>query len=270
MTRSSTASTSRPFTPPPSHPTTRSASFDELRPIRSPPTSPIPHIVEEPAGLEPTITGDTRPDSNVDDDGTKRRFGKVREWMEAYPVQYELENKGSVARDHLANERTYLAWLRTSLSLASIGVAITQLFRLSSSIYTIPPSSPGTSPSPSSSSSSSIATPTPSAFVSEAQQQSEIAILSAQLAAQAAQIEALGALVSADKHTYRHLGKPIGGLFIVLGLFLLFLGTIRYFRVQYFLVNGNHFPPSRRSTFASTILIAASVVAAFASILAFR
>ncbi|POS83036.1 hypothetical protein EPUL_006152, partial [Erysiphe pulchra] len=41
-----------------------------------------------------------------------------------------LENKGSVARDHLALERTFLAWLRTSLAFASIGVAVTQLFRL--------------------------------------------------------------------------------------------------------------------------------------------
>ncbi|KAI0193048.1 hypothetical protein EV127DRAFT_29151 [Xylaria flabelliformis] len=46
----------------------------------------------------------------------------------------ELENKGSVARDHLALERTFLAWLRTSLAFASIGVAITQLFRLNSSL----------------------------------------------------------------------------------------------------------------------------------------
>ena len=35
-----------------------------------------------------------------------------------------LQNKGSTARDHLANERTYLAWFRTSLALigASLGL----------------------------------------------------------------------------------------------------------------------------------------------------
>lgn len=45
----------------------------------------------------------------------------------------DLENKGSVARDHLANERTFLSWLRTSLAFTSIGVAVTQLFRLNNS-----------------------------------------------------------------------------------------------------------------------------------------
>lgn len=35
-----------------------------------------------------------------------------------------LDNNGSTARDHLANERTYLAWMRTSLALfgASLGL----------------------------------------------------------------------------------------------------------------------------------------------------
>jgi hypothetical protein len=33
-----------------------------------------------------------------------------------------LKNTGSVARDHLASERTFLAWLRTSVSLAMAGV----------------------------------------------------------------------------------------------------------------------------------------------------
>jgi putative membrane protein len=33
-------------------------------------------------------------------------------------------NTGSRARDHLANERTYLAWLRTGIAVAGLGVAI--------------------------------------------------------------------------------------------------------------------------------------------------
>lgn len=43
-----------------------------------------------------------------------------------------LENSGSVARDHLASERTFLAYVRTSLAIASTGVALVQLFTISS------------------------------------------------------------------------------------------------------------------------------------------
>jgi len=35
---------------------------------------------------------------------------------------------------HNKTERTFLAWLRTSLAFASIGIAITQLFRLNTSL----------------------------------------------------------------------------------------------------------------------------------------
>ncbi|KAJ7772207.1 hypothetical protein B0H16DRAFT_1768758 [Mycena metata] len=46
-------------------------------------------------------------------------------------VSLVLENAGSVARDHLASERTFLAYVRTSLAMASAGVALAQLLSLS-------------------------------------------------------------------------------------------------------------------------------------------
>ncbi|CAG8473008.1 9830_t:CDS:2 [Dentiscutata erythropus] len=51
---------------------------------------------------------------------------RIMEKLEKYNPSLVLENKASVARDHLANERTFLAWLRMSLSFISIGIAITQ------------------------------------------------------------------------------------------------------------------------------------------------
>ncbi|RPD56134.1 hypothetical protein L227DRAFT_483500, partial [Lentinus tigrinus ALCF2SS1-6] len=47
-----------------------------------------------------------------------------------------LENSGSVARDHLASERTFLAYARTSLTIASTGVALVQLFTLAATMDT--------------------------------------------------------------------------------------------------------------------------------------
>ncbi|KAJ6493920.1 hypothetical protein C8R47DRAFT_974766 [Mycena vitilis] len=46
-------------------------------------------------------------------------------------VSLVLENSGSVARDHLASERTFLAYVRTSLTIASAAVALAQLLTMS-------------------------------------------------------------------------------------------------------------------------------------------
>jgi putative membrane protein len=35
-----------------------------------------------------------------------------------------LNNEGSTARDHLANERTFLAWIRTALSISGVGLGL--------------------------------------------------------------------------------------------------------------------------------------------------
>ncbi len=35
-----------------------------------------------------------------------------------------MPNTGSLARDHLANERTFLAWVRTALGIVGLGVLL--------------------------------------------------------------------------------------------------------------------------------------------------
>ena len=42
-----------------------------------------------------------------------------------------IRNEGSAARDHLANERTFLAWARTGMTFVGLGVAIDSLQQFS-------------------------------------------------------------------------------------------------------------------------------------------
>ena len=49
-----------------------------------------------------------------------------------------LKNSGSTARDHLASERTFLAWLRTGLGFIAFGIAVERF----SQFDLVPPSPP--------------------------------------------------------------------------------------------------------------------------------
>ena len=120
----------------------RRPSSDEITPIRE-----GDHVGSRNYNTNEADGPGTRNES-PSDDATRRPKAKSTSpeigseedrlpWYKRIAEKYgsiSLENKGSVARDHLALERTFLAWLRTSLAFASIGIAITQLFRLNTSI----------------------------------------------------------------------------------------------------------------------------------------
>ncbi|GAT20896.1 PF02656 domain protein [Aspergillus luchuensis] len=132
----------------------------------------------------------------------------------------ELENKGSVARDHLA------------LAFASIGIAVTQLFRLNSA---------GTNAN---------------------------ANLSAQnylLPSAAYDSTPIG--VTSASARLRSIGKPLGTTFIGVAILILLVGFHRYFESQYWIIRGK-FPASRGSVALTAFVAAALIVTAFVVILA--
>ena len=62
--------------------------------------------------------------SNPSASSSRHKISDVVAPLTALPfsLSLTLQNTGSVARDHLASERTFLAYVRTSLSFASAGV----------------------------------------------------------------------------------------------------------------------------------------------------
>ncbi|GJE92650.1 DUF202 domain-containing protein [Phanerochaete sordida] len=85
------------------------------------------------AALRADTRDDTTTVSGASPKPRKRRLGWLRkgDGLGQWNPALTLENSGSVARDHLASERTFLAYVRTSLTIASTGVALVQLFTIS-------------------------------------------------------------------------------------------------------------------------------------------
>lgn len=150
-----------------------------------------------------------------------------------------LVNTSSTARDHLANERTYLAWLRTSLGFTTVGIAIIQIFDTNNATK----------------SGSDAITTSPNVL------NNTVGLTTDQIVQQLVLQVQQQALVLDDyarhatRRTNSQVGNAIGVTFMCLGILLLITGTHRYFRVQTVLQTGK-FPHSRRSvTFLSFFVL---------------
>ncbi|KAK8067921.1 hypothetical protein PG996_007033 [Apiospora saccharicola] len=76
------------------------------------------------------------------------------------------KNTGSVARDHLASERTFLAWMRTGLGFVALGIAVERFSQLDlEDLVVVLRHGPHPQPSPSPSSVSSAPAKTTSSRV---------------------------------------------------------------------------------------------------------
>ncbi|KAM6494125.1 protein of unknown function (DUF202) domain containing protein [Amanita muscaria] len=66
----------------------------------------------------------------VEEDDRERRGDHRRKHVPRFIAlrSLVLKNTGSVARDHLASERTFLAYMRTSLTLVAAAIALVQIF----------------------------------------------------------------------------------------------------------------------------------------------
>ena len=156
--------------------------------------------------------------SNSNSSGGGSKSNSTPEPIQVNLLNYKsitLENKGSVARDHMANERTFLAWLRTSLGFITLGIGVTQLFRLDKKDTTV-------------------------------RTTNNIIML----------------MNSKDGDELVRYGKPLGAIFIVLGILTLLLGFYRFFLVQKFLTI-NYYPAARVGIAILLFLVLAVVLVTF-------
>jgi uncharacterized membrane protein YidH (DUF202 family) len=188
-----------------------------------------------------------------------------------------LENKGSVARDHLALERTFLAWLRTSLAFASIGIAITQLFRLNTSLAEqkqrrkrdLDHFKRGKEAESLPLSPLMGASLTPDIYqnIQTLLQQQEYPIYAPSKNSASTLLDQLLRPTEFDRDAaarLRHLGKPLGATFLGISIVILFIGFHRYFESQHWIIRGQ-FPASRGSValvglIAVTLIVASLIV----------
>lgn len=137
-----------------------------------------------------------------------------------------------------STERTFLAWLRTSLSFASIGIAVTQLFRLNTSLSDSKPSfQTQTAFNPLTQSPAYHRGP-PAAILFD----------------------------DRDTNRLRSIGKPLGATFLAISILILFLGSHRYFESQHYVIQGK-FPASRGSVIIVSVVACALIVASLVIIL---
>ena len=121
----------------------------------------------------------------------------------------------------MATERTFLAWLRTSLAFASIGIAITQLYAPKQ-------------------------LKTPHSFL--------LIIYSFRL-----NVTSENSGESDSYRRLRQMGKPLGATFLGISIVLLFVGFRRYFGAQHWIIRGK-FPASRGSIALVAAITCAVVV----------
>ena len=265
------------------------ADSDEITPIRS-----ADGHANRQYNTQSTTSLDTDGQATPQQQVGESEHEKKSPWWRNIAEKYgsvSLENKGSVARDHLALERTFLAWLRTSLAFASIGIAITQLFRLNTTIQNRQQSMAGLSTrsdvpfspfvgqslpaeilpyindllaSASASSEPSIPTLGPTLLdqllMLGPPDENGVQVQHSSLIDTAAFDEEKAAKL-------RHVGKPLGATFLGISIVTLFIGFHRYFESQHWIMKGK-FPASRGSIFIVGFITGALIIASLAVVLA--
>lgn len=152
-----------------------------------------------------------------------------------------MPHRPPLTRTPFPTERTFLAWMRTSLAFASIGIAVTQLFRLNSA---------------SSKTNANYFDPVSNSYSG---------ILPPHLALSDYDSAAFHA--SSASARLRSVGKPLGSTFIGVSILILVVGFHRYFQSQYWIIRGK-FPASRGSVALTAFVAASLIIATLAVILA--